>query len=216
MCRFVGERTGAEDSEKLRLSARGRPSKGGEVISLVYFIQPIHFNPPYPSPHTPRIASATRTKGSWLRPKKLSRVSVRNSRLKNPKLHYSNVPNYSNRSIRNLQRQFKCKFDGSRTDRFAIELDIWCSHLDVLTSSLCFRGLALNQTDRKDEAEKVGFVILPIWIPSLTFQSYLHAFKLDPNHGLPEQALKKLYEKEQQWDKFGDLLERIVQAAFDR
>mgnify|MGYP002718779682 CR=1 FL=1 len=53
-------------------------------------------------------------------------------------------------------------------------------------------------------------------VSTLTIQSYLHAFKLDPTHPLAEQALRKLYERGNHWDKLGDLLERIVQAAFDR
>ncbi|WVF69336.1 hypothetical protein IAT40_004112 [Kwoniella sp. CBS 6097] len=64
---------------------------------------------------------------------------------------------------------------------------------------LIFRGLALTQLQRGDEAEK----------------SYLHAYKLQPSHPLAAVGLKKLYAKDGSWNKLGDFLEIQVQAAFD-
>ncbi|WWC70645.1 uncharacterized protein I206_104596 [Kwoniella pini CBS 10737] len=64
---------------------------------------------------------------------------------------------------------------------------------------LIFRGLALTQLQRNDEAEK----------------SYIHAYRLQPSNPLASVGLKKLYEKNQDWDKLGSLLEVLVQSAYD-
>jgi hypothetical protein len=45
---------------------------------------------------------------------------------------------------------------------------------------------------------------------------YLQAFKLQPDHPLPGQALRKQYEKEEQYDRLGTFLERVVQHTFDK
>ncbi|WVQ65903.1 uncharacterized protein L199_004081 [Kwoniella botswanensis] len=65
---------------------------------------------------------------------------------------------------------------------------------------LIFRGLALTQLQRNEEAEK----------------SYIHAYKLQPSNPLASMGLKRLYEKNQQWDKLGQLLEVLVQASYDQ
>ncbi|WWC62437.1 uncharacterized protein I303_105033 [Kwoniella dejecticola CBS 10117] len=64
---------------------------------------------------------------------------------------------------------------------------------------LIFRGLALTQLQRNEEAEK----------------SYIHAYKLDSSNPLASLGLKKLYEKNEDWEKLGRLLELFVQTAYD-
>ncbi|WVQ96835.1 hypothetical protein IAU59_003942 [Kwoniella sp. CBS 9459] len=64
---------------------------------------------------------------------------------------------------------------------------------------LIFRGLALTQLKRGDEAEK----------------SYLHALNLQPSHPLASVGLRKLYETNGSWNKLGDFLEIQVQTAYD-
>ncbi|WRT67666.1 uncharacterized protein IL334_004638 [Kwoniella shivajii] len=66
-------------------------------------------------------------------------------------------------------------------------------------SVLIFRGLALTQLQRKEEAEK----------------SYLHAYKLQPTNPLASVGLRKLYEKNESWEKLGSFLEVLVQATYD-
>ncbi|WVR06249.1 hypothetical protein IAU60_003279 [Kwoniella sp. DSM 27419] len=58
--------------------------------------------------------------------------------------------------------------------------------------ALIFRGLALTQLQRNDEAEK-----------------------LHPSHPLAVVGLKKLFDKAENWEKLGEFLEVQVQAAYD-
>lgn len=46
-------------------------------------------------------------------------------------------------------------------------------------------------------------------------ECYLHAFRLKPDSALATVGLRKLYEKQEQWDKLGRFLETLVQAAYD-
>ncbi|EAL21087.1 hypothetical protein CNBD4630 [Cryptococcus deneoformans B-3501A] len=65
---------------------------------------------------------------------------------------------------------------------------------------LVFRGLALTQLQRLDEAEK----------------SYLHAYKLNPNNPLASVGLRRLYHKNQSWEKLATFLEVQVQTTFEK
>ncbi|OXG33946.1 superkiller protein 3 [Cryptococcus neoformans Bt15] len=65
---------------------------------------------------------------------------------------------------------------------------------------LVFRGLALTQLQRLDEAEK----------------SYLHAYKLNPNNPLASVGLRRLYHKDQSWEKLATFLEMQVQTTFEK
>ncbi|ODN74406.1 hypothetical protein L202_06809 [Cryptococcus amylolentus CBS 6039] len=64
---------------------------------------------------------------------------------------------------------------------------------------LVFRGLALTQLEKLDESEK----------------SYLQAYKLQPNNPLAAKGLTMLYEKTQDWDKYGVFLENQTQRLYD-
>ncbi|KAK8858471.1 hypothetical protein IAR55_002698 [Kwoniella newhampshirensis] len=64
---------------------------------------------------------------------------------------------------------------------------------------LAFRGLALTQLERFDEAKR----------------SYNHLYRLQPSHPLATVGLRKLYEKTQGWEELGAFLEVLVQAAYD-
>ncbi|KAK4687772.1 superkiller protein 3, partial [Tremellales sp. Uapishka_1] len=64
---------------------------------------------------------------------------------------------------------------------------------------LVFRGLSLTHLGRQDEAEKC----------------YVQAIHLDPTNPLATVGLKKLYERNQEWDKLGTLLEISVQENYD-
>jgi superkiller protein 3 len=45
-------------------------------------------------------------------------------------------------------------------------------------------------------------------------QCYLHAYRLQPSNPLASLGLRKLYEKDEQWEKLGSFLEVLVQAAY--
>ncbi|WWD18361.1 hypothetical protein CI109_102811 [Kwoniella shandongensis] len=64
---------------------------------------------------------------------------------------------------------------------------------------LAFRGLALTQLERFDEAKK----------------SYVHLYRLQPTHPLAAVGLKKLYEKLESWEELGAFLEVLIQTACD-
>ncbi|RXK41621.1 hypothetical protein M231_01120 [Tremella mesenterica] len=64
---------------------------------------------------------------------------------------------------------------------------------------LVFRGLALTHAQKWDEAEK----------------SYLQAYRIDPFNPLAGHGLRKLYEKQEAWDKLCRFLGIQVQASFD-
>ncbi|WWC88759.1 uncharacterized protein L201_003672 [Kwoniella dendrophila CBS 6074] len=64
---------------------------------------------------------------------------------------------------------------------------------------LIFRGLALTQLQKNDEAEK----------------SYVHAYKLQPTNPLASIGLKRLYQKNESWEKLGSFLEESVQSTYN-
>ncbi|WVO14451.1 hypothetical protein L204_102085 [Cryptococcus depauperatus] len=64
---------------------------------------------------------------------------------------------------------------------------------------LVFRGLALLQLKKNEEAEK----------------SYLHAYQLEPTNPLAVVGLRKLYEQGGDWEKLARLFENQTQTAYD-
>lgn len=88
---------------------------------------------------------------------------------------------------------------------------------DSSSSSLVFRGLALTQLQRLDEAEKVSAASSHHKRQAdKGEQSYLHAYKLNPNNPLASVGLRRLYDKDQNWEKLATLLEVQVQTAFEK
>lgn len=88
---------------------------------------------------------------------------------------------------------------------------------DSSPSSLVFRGLALTQLQRLDEAEKVSAA--SAYHKRQTDQrqqSYLHAYKLNPNNPLASVGLRRLYHKDQSWEKLATFLEMQVQTTFEK
>jgi superkiller protein 3 len=82
---------------------------------------------------------------------------------------------------------------------------------------LVYRGLALFQLDRKEEAEKVRVLLLlsANAYPDQS-QSYLHAYRIQPSNPLASLGVRKLYEKISAWEKLGRFLETLVQEAYDQ
>lgn len=46
-------------------------------------------------------------------------------------------------------------------------------------------------------------------------QCYLHAYRIAPDSPLAVHALRKLYEKDENWEKLGRLFEVLVQQSYD-
>ena len=46
-------------------------------------------------------------------------------------------------------------------------------------------------------------------------QCYIHAHKLQVDNKLAKLGLRKLYEKDESWDKLGRFLETLVQESYD-
>ena len=81
---------------------------------------------------------------------------------------------------------------------------------------MVYRGLALTHVGKKEEAEEVRTTWGQVWAHPPSSQCYLHAHRLQPSNALASHGLRKLYEKDEQWEKLGRFLEALVQTAYDQ